>query len=168
MIGAWFVRRTIDSLEAGQLQALPQDPNLASKAPKLKKEDGLIWWERSALEVVNQYRGMQPWPKTYTFWHRQDGEPLRLIVGPIRLANDFRLDPDVEHTPGTVVSTENHRLIVATGSGCVELTGIQPSGKRSLSAAEFLRGYQVQVGDLMGAEQSSTIALESTLQKKTG
>lgn len=43
-LGAWFVRRAIDALESGHLQAVGQDPALASKAPRLKKTDGLIDW----------------------------------------------------------------------------------------------------------------------------
>ena len=82
VLGAGLVRRAIDGLEAGRLEALPQDPALASKAPRLKKTDGLIDWRRPAGAIKNHIRAMEPWPKTYTFWRRPDGPPLRLIFGP--------------------------------------------------------------------------------------
>ena len=68
--GGRLVRRTIDALAEGRLEALPQDPALASKAPRLKKTDGAIDWARPALSIKNQIRALEPWPRTYTFWHR--------------------------------------------------------------------------------------------------
>ncbi len=97
-IGAWLVRRVLDAFEAGTLEALPQDPALASKAPRLKKTDGLIDWTRSALGVKNQIRAMQPWPKAYTFWHRPGSAPARLILGPVDV-----VDHPVAAAPGTVL-----------------------------------------------------------------
>ena len=82
-LGARLVCETIDLLEAGRAQPLPQDPALASKAPRLKKTDGLIDWTRPAAAIKNHVRAMEPWPKTYTFWHRPDGPPVRLILGPV-------------------------------------------------------------------------------------
>ena len=82
-IGARLVCETIDLLESGRVQAIPQDAALASKAPRLKKTDGAIDWSRPAAAIKNQIRAMEPWPKTYTFWHRPDGPPVRLILGPV-------------------------------------------------------------------------------------
>ena len=82
-LGARLVCETIDLLESGRVPALPQDPALASKAPRLKKTDGLIDWTRPAAAIKNQIRAMEPWPKTYTYWHRPAGPPVRLILGPV-------------------------------------------------------------------------------------
>ena len=81
-LGARLICETIDLLEAGRVEAIPQDAALASKAPRLKKTDGLIDWSRPAAAIKNHIRAMEPWPKTYTFWHRPDGPPVRLILGP--------------------------------------------------------------------------------------
>ena len=77
-----MIRRSIDALESGNLEALPQDPALASKAPRLKKTDGEVDWKRPAEAIRNQVRAFEPWPKTYTFWCRPKGTPLRMIVWP--------------------------------------------------------------------------------------
>ena len=53
----------------------------ASKAPRLKKEDGFVPWDKSSREIFNHYRATIPWPRSFTDWHRQDGSPLRLIFG---------------------------------------------------------------------------------------
>ena len=62
-LGAWLVLRTIDALKAGNLEALAQDPALASKAPRLKKSDGLIDWSRPAAAIKNQIRAWSHGPR---------------------------------------------------------------------------------------------------------
>ena len=136
------MRRAIDNLESGKLEAFPQDPALACKAPRLKKTDGLIDWSRPAQAIRNQYRAMQPWPKTYTYWQPPKGPLLRLIVGPLRAE-----DAPCGAPPGTVLEANKGRLVVAAGQGAVAIEGVHPSGKRAMSVEEFLRGYPVRVGD---------------------
>jgi len=147
-IGSWLVRRAMDALEGGRLEALHQDATLASKAPRLKKTDGLIDWTRPAVAIKNQVRAVQPWPKAYTFWHRPGGPPLRLIVGPISVLDV----PGCDALPGTALEAAEDRLVVAVGQGAVALSTLQPAGKRELSVAEFLRGNHVQPGHKFGAE----------------
>lgn len=147
-VGAWLIRRTIDSLESGRLEALPQDPALASKAPRLKRTDGRIDWSRPATAIKDHVRAFEPWPKTYTFWHRPSGPPVRLILGPVAVLPD--LDPG--SPPGTVLDAARDRLAIATGTGALLIQSVQPAGKRLLSTREFLNGHRVQPGDRFGPE----------------
>lgn len=147
-MGAWLMRRAIDSVESGRLEALPQNPALASKAPRLKKTDGAIDWSRPAAAIKNQVRAFQPWPKTHTFWHRQAGPAVRLILGPVSVVEA----PDSESPPGTVLEAVGGRLVVAAGDAAVRLQGVQPAGKRLLDIDELLRGYRVRPGDRFGPE----------------
>jgi len=154
-IGAWLVRRVLDNMEAGQLEALPQDPTQATKAPRLKKEHGRIDWSRSALAIKNHVRAMEPWPKCYTYWHRPGGPPLRLILGwPVQvLPNEPTALPHHLHSPpepGTVVAVEPDRLLVAAGEGLVGITSLQPAGKKMLPVRAFLCGYRIRPGDRLG------------------
>jgi len=75
-IGAPLVTDTIEGLESGELEPRPQNESLASQAPKLKKEDGLIDWNEPAANLFNRIRGLNPWPGTYTF-HR--GRRLKIL-----------------------------------------------------------------------------------------
>ena len=155
-MGAWLIRRAIDSLEAGRLEALPQDPALASKAPRLKKSDGLIDWCRPAVAIRDHIRAMEPWPKTYTFWHRSEGPPVRLIFGPVAVLGPEDLRHATAGTavlPGTVVEAAGGRLRIAAGQGAVLPQSVQPAGKRLLGIEEFLRGYHVRPGDRFGGEE---------------
>ena len=144
-LGAWLVMRAIDGLKAGNLEALAQDPDLVSKAPRLKKTDGLIDWARPALAIKNQIRAMEPWPKTYTFWRRQDGPPMRLIFGPVTIE-----DHAGDGLPGMILDAKGDRLLIAAGDGAVSPKSIQPEGKRPMSVDEFLRGHHIQPGDRLG------------------
>ena len=147
-IGARLVCETIDRMASGDSRPIPQDSALACLAPRLKKTDGAIDWSRSAEAIKNQIRAMEPWPKTYTFWHRADGPAVRLILGPASVAAC-----DVSHVkPGTIMEASGGRLAIAASENAVLPTRIQPSGKRELSIEEFLHGYHVRPGDRFGEE----------------
>jgi len=148
-IGAPLVLETIEAIESGNVRPLPQDKDLASRAPRLKKHNGAIDWTRPARAIKNQVRAMEPWPRSFSFWLRASGPPVRLIVERVAVV-DSSLSPAA--APGTVLTAASHELIVAAGEGAVVIERIQPAGKRSLSTEEFLRGYPVHEGDHMGPE----------------
>ncbi len=142
--GAALTLRVVDELEAGTAKPQTQDKRAASKAPRLEKEHGLIDWSRSAADIKNQVRALDPWPRAFTSWQRAAGEPLRIIL--------HRVQAVASPAPaeaGTVVEA-GPRLLVAAGQGALELTELQPSGKRIMPAADFLRGYQLAVGARLG------------------
>lgn len=146
-IGARLALRVIDQLEAGAIRPVPQDPTQATRAPKLKKEHGHIDWTRSAQQVVNQIRAMQPWPTAYTFWHRPGKAPLRLIIHKAQAISD-----DAQAPPGTIVMVSPDEVRVACGNGLVRLLQVQPAGGKVMGIAEFLRGHPMAAGQRLGAE----------------
>jgi len=144
-MGAPLVVDAISALSEGRAKPLPQDKTLVSRAPKLCKEDGKMDWTRPAQSVHNLVRAMQPWPMAYTFWHTREvgKEPLRLIV--------YKSAPvEGQGPPGIVLVAESDRLIVAAGSGAVQLLTVQIAGKKAMPVAGFLRGHHVLPGDRMG------------------
>lgn len=155
--GQWLVRRSVDLLEQGQIEVLPQNPLLASKAPRLKKSDGAIDWSRTAVELKNQVRALEPWPRTFTFWHRKSGRPVRLILGPLQVVDPEFLDEETVEkvesaAPGQVVNVSDGRMLIATGSGLVAPNAIQPAGKQMMEIEQFLRGNRVEENDRFGPE----------------
>ena len=140
--GGELVLSVIDALEAGTAKPQAQDKHVASKAPRLAKEHGLIDWSRPALAIKNQVRALDPWPRAFTHWRRGAGEPLRLIVHRTQVSNAQFPEP---MNSGTVLEA-GPRLIVATGAGAIELLVVQPAGKRVMTADEFLRGSPLAVG----------------------
>ena len=145
-LGAVAVLEAIAALQAGTARPIEQDQAQATRAPRLQKALGEVDWSRSARQIVDQVRALTPWPKTYTFWQRAEGEPLRLILEGVH-AEQIAADSG---TPGTVVEAGDERIVVASGAGALVIDRLQPSGKRVLTAAEFLRGYGLRAGDRFG------------------
>ncbi|MCS7016056.1 MAG: methionyl-tRNA formyltransferase [Gemmatales bacterium] len=146
-IGARLALQVIDQIEAGTVRAIPQDSTQATRAPKLKKEHGLIDWSRSAQQIVNHIRAMQPWPTAYTFWHRPFKPPLRLIIRKAKALEEATQAP-----PGTLVQVTTKEAQVACGQGVLRLVQVQLEGGKTLEIAEFLRGHPMAVGQRLGAE----------------
>jgi methionyl-tRNA formyltransferase len=150
-LGADGVLHVIDQLAAGTASPVLQDKSLASKAPRLTKEQGAIDWSRPAQAIKNQVRGLRPWPRAFTFWRRSDGEAVRLNVDRVAIsppaAPNAAAGPPA---PGRVMEAAAG-LHIATGDLPLEILELQPAGKRLMSASEFLRGNRVAVGDVFGS-----------------
>ena len=151
-LGAPLVMETIDGVAAGTLVGYKQDRSQATRAPKLKKEDGLIDWSRDAIAVCNQIRAMQPWPMAFTFWHTQAGGPRERLI--IEAAKPFGvLDADESGwTPGAIdlEAPKVAMMVKAARPTEVLIESLRPAGKSSMSAAEFRRGNHLQAGDRFG------------------
>lgn len=159
-LAADVVERARNEEGISALPATKQDPTLVTKAPKLKKEYGLIDWSQPAERVVNHIRAMQPWPTAYTFLKRANAHPLRVIINgaiirepPASAGGVEPLSPPAhaEGSPGTVLSS-GQRCFAITGARTIEILELQPAGKKRMTAAEFLRGHPLQDGDRFGPE----------------
>ena len=145
-VGAHLAVETVDRLEAGPIEGTKQDKSQATKAPKLTKEMGLIDWLQPATAVWNHVRAMQPWPTAYTFLHRAEHEPLRVIVIKAKPADETSASE-----PGFVRRNED-RLFVSCGGGTsLELLELQPVGKKPMKPGDFLRGNPLPAGSRFGA-----------------
>ncbi len=147
-LGVTAVAEAMDQLEIWDGQSdlgAIQDASRASRAPRLTKQQGHLDWSRGAAELFNQIRAFQPWPGSFSCWMPGGGEPLRLIVHQAVVINQA-----AHVRPGTVQRVTDSGICVATGDGLLELRQVQPAGKRSMSAAEFLRGRPVREGDRFG------------------
>jgi methionyl-tRNA formyltransferase len=151
-LGARLALQVADQIAVGtSIQGTKQDKAQATKAPKLTKEHGLIDWNRTAEQVCNQIRAMQPWPTAYTFLHRSGQPSLRVIINHA-IAFPVRYDPAVppgsvfvdKAFPGSLFVTAG--LIHPEERSVVEVEELQPSGKRRMRAAEFLRGHPIHSG----------------------
>jgi methionyl-tRNA formyltransferase len=152
-LGPEAILEAIARLTAGDTTGIPQDATQATKAPRLKKTDGLIDWSRSAEQIRNQIRAMDPWPKAHTFWLRPDGAALRLIL------EDALPSGTPAAEPGTinVADASAGVLSVACGSGSLTIHRLQPSGKRPMTAGEFLRGHPLHAGQRFGSSPEAEL-----------
>jgi methionyl-tRNA formyltransferase len=139
-VGAPLMLETLRRLEAGEIFPEPQDHALATHAPILTRDDGRIDFTRTAREIHNRWRGFQPWPGAHTTLRGK-----KLIV--------HRLHPVQHETPLApgIIHLHEGRLFVGCGdSTTIELDEVQLEGKRRMSSAELLRGYQVNSGERLG------------------
>src|SRR5262249_12384945 len=145
IFGARLAVEAVDQIAKGTTKGMPQNQALASKAPKLKKEDGLVDWSRDAYQSCNQIRDMQPCPTAYPFLHQAGRAPAR--IGVIR-ASAVHVSRGGSPQPGRILCVNLREqqepiLAVETGSPAfvVRIHELQPAGKRRMRAAEFLRGH---------------------------
>jgi len=114
-----------------------QDERLATYAPRLTKDEGLIDWTLPASRIHHRVRGLFPWPHAYSY---VDGR--RIIVW-----RALPLPTPVTAPPGTVVHAAGDDLHVAAGDGrALALLELQSEGGRPLRTADFLRGHAVRAG----------------------
>jgi methionyl-tRNA formyltransferase len=127
------------------IAAVKQDNSAASYAPILKKEDGLIDWQRSAVEIERRIRGFQPFPSSYTFYAGG-----RLTIWEANVRDDPQFKSPV---PATIVKAGADGLVIACGMGTeLSATVVQPEGKRRMSVRDFLNGSRIAVGEILGRE----------------
>ncbi len=132
-IGADVLMQTLEGLEKRSLKPKPQSGDV-SYAPLLKKVDGLIRWSKSARELSNLIRGVNPWPGAYSFL---EGEKVKIL----RVAST-----DGSGEAGVICKKTREELLVGTGGGLLSLLEIQPSGKPAMTVKAFLQGRKIKQG----------------------
>ncbi len=133
-VGAEIVLHTVRLIELGKAVPRPQDPSLASPAPKIFKEDCRVDWHAPAERVRNHIRGLSPSPAAFT---THGGKVLKLYRA--------RIAPG-SLPPGTV-DVRKDALLVGTADDPLALEDLQQEGKKRMTVGEFLRGYRIFPGD---------------------
>ncbi|MCG8586202.1 MAG: methionyl-tRNA formyltransferase, partial [Pirellulales bacterium] len=141
-IGAGLVAEAADAIASGTFETTGQDESAVTKAPRLHKSDGQVDWSRPAAAIANQVRALKPWPGTFTAWQSAEGKELRVILDQVSVEAASETAE-----PGTTVHVGKDRLAIATGDGVLLVESLQPSGKRAMPVADFLRGHRVSIGD---------------------
>lgn len=118
---------------------VPQEESLATYAPKLKKEDGLVDWSRTAVEIGRQIRAMTPWPGAFTYLPT-NGTPTLLKI------HEALIRRRGKGTAGEILRADKRGILVAAGEGAVLLRCVQTAGGKRLAAADFLRGRTLEKG----------------------
>jgi methionyl-tRNA formyltransferase len=136
--GAGLLLETVDGLADGRLEPRVQSNNGVSPAPKLDSKTGFIDWQKSADDLYNLIRGLSPNPGAYSYFKGKKNIILKASV-----EENF-----AEVEPGTVIGSSPARgFTVACGRGALAIEELKPQGKRSMTSAEYVRGYHVEVGD---------------------
>ena len=141
--GADVLLDTVAALKDGTLTATPQDNALATYAAKIEKSDCLIDFTADSRTVHNRIRGLSPIPLSFT--HTPDGKLLKIPAAHVgRYPESGNLA-----APGTVLSLDGG-IEVACGTGSIVFDTVTPEGKSRMSAADYIRGRRIRVGDVLG------------------
>ena len=140
LTGADLLSETLQHLE--KLAQIPQNHDLATFAPIMKKEDGLVSWMLSAREITNRVRGFQPFPTAFTFYNEK-----KLTI--------WRCQPsEAAHTlrqPGEILAAKGDTLLVFCGGDSVlQIDELQIEGKKRMATRDFLNGIKMQAGEKLG------------------
>ena len=138
--GATVLIDTLKGLADKRIQPVRQDHSLATYAPMLTKDDGLINWNQPEKSLECFIRGVTPWPGAFTFL----GDKRLKIFG------SQPVETDTSEPPGTILKGFPDELRVATAQGALSIKEIQGASGKRLSIKEFLRGHQIPTGSILG------------------
>ncbi|UCD79839.1 MAG: methionyl-tRNA formyltransferase [Desulfobacterales bacterium] len=137
--GARVLTDTLKKFADHTIHPLPQNHRLATYAPLLTKDDGLINWNKSAESLERFIRGVTPWPGAYTFY----GETR------LKIFKSTPLAIETMDSPGTVLQGFPDELRVATGNGVLSILEIQGASGKRMSVRDFLQGHNIPTGSVL-------------------
>jgi len=129
-LGAKLITTALPLIASGACLPVAQDGARATMAPLLKKGDGLIDWDLSALEIHNRVRGLSPWPGAYCFLEKKI---VKITMTEV---------VDGSGLPGMLYEKDKNSMEVGTGHGMLRILSIQPEGRKPMTAGDFLRGHR--------------------------
>ncbi|PLW94108.1 MAG: methionyl-tRNA formyltransferase [Marinilabiliales bacterium] len=133
--GGDLLIRTIDNLDTIEGRTQDLSKGVSKPAPKLSRENTVIDWNNTAVEVHNHIKGLNPFPGAWTEL-RINGEPVQLKIFESEIA-----DQNTESMPGAFRQINKNEVIVSCGSGSIKILKAQIQGKKAMTMAEILRGY---------------------------
>ncbi len=135
--GGPLVLETLKQAEEGTLNPVPQDDTKSTYAKMLTKELGKLDFSWDAKRLEQYVRGLNSWPSAYTYFR---GKMLKIWKAEV-------VERNTNAAEGTVAEVEKNSFCVQTGNGLLRLLEIQLEGKKRMTAGDFLRGMQVQIGE---------------------
>ena len=136
-----LIIKALNQMAGNPIKESPQDHSMATYAPKIEKSTFLIDWKQHANRISALIRALDPRPGAYT---TIQGKEVKLFSS--RVVDEDRLDV----VPGKVLRDGEGCLCVETGKGVIEIREVQYSGKKRLTAPDFLRGFSLSEGTILG------------------
>jgi len=136
VLGAGLLADSLNRID--RLEHRPQDPRLATYAPKLRKDDGRLDWTLEAEVIDRRVRAFTPWPSAFTEFR---GRRVIILEGRAKPEDAGR------NIPGTILSASREGLKVACGRDVYVIERLKPENKKSMSALEFSLGARIQDGE---------------------
>ncbi len=143
VLGGEAIVEALPLLEQGKLVPRKQEDALSCYAHLIDKTMGELDFTKSAEILDRLIRGLNPWPSAYTTYH---GKQLKVWEAePVKSPKAGK--------PGEILAVEKDAVLVAAGSGALRITSLQLSGKKRMSAHDFLLGVRMTPGEILGCEE---------------
>lgn len=140
VLGGELLVRTLPSILDGSCSRTPQEKGVGRYVGMIDKSLGALDFSRPAEELERYIRGLDPWPCAFT---KLEGKLLKLWKAQV-------ISENATERPGTVLEGDKKALRVATGEGILAITELQPEGKRRMRTEEYLNGYNIAPGTVLG------------------
>ena len=131
-LGAALLSKTLSRFTQGPVPAIPQDESQVSYAPMLEKTMCPIDWTKTAQQVHDHVRGLQPWPVATM---ELKGQPFKV--------HETRIVPG-SGKPGEILGLTKTGLVIACGQGAVEIRVLQAQGGKRMAAPDYFRGHPLE------------------------
>ncbi|TQQ84431.1 methionyl-tRNA formyltransferase [Peptacetobacter hominis] len=141
--GAEILKDTIDLIEKGEAKRTPQNHDEFSYAPIMDRNLGNIDFTKSAEEIHNLARGVNPWPGAYTFYN-----DVKMKIWKTDVLNEKS-----SKEPGTVLSVDKNGIKISTGDGILLVEEIQMPNKKRMPVSEYIKGNSIDTGAILGQEK---------------
>lgn len=139
LLSSKFIAQVVKDHVEGATQAKEQDESLVTYAKKISKEESLINFNDAAMDVHNKIRGLQWGPGAYTFYNEK-----RLKL------SQTSVDKSLKAPAGEVCRIDPEKIWIGTGQGLLGVEVLQPQGKPKMNASDFVNGYALEVGQVLG------------------
>lgn len=127
-LGPDALLQTLNLISKGLAQPQKQDESLVTYAEKLSKHEAKLDWNLSAEQLERCIRAFNPWPVSY---FEIEGEPVKVWQGNV-------IAQATNQIPGTILQADKSGIQIATKMGILNLTQLQPAGKKPMSAQDIL------------------------------
>lgn len=145
-IGGVALLEAIEQIKDGTVQYRKQNEADSSYIKMLSKEMGLVDFNQDAVTIERMIRGLNPWPSAYTYYK---GKTLKLWSAEV-ISDASLVEESKNMENGSILKVTKDTIYVKTGAEILKIKELQLEGKKRMLTGEFLRGYQMQVGELLG------------------
>ena len=146
-LSARSLPKLLEKIKSGKIEKILQDIKLVTFARKMNKEEGKIDWSDKGEKVYNLIRGTIPYPGAFTYYK---GRKLKITLA--RFLEDYQDEADIgSPKSGRVVKIEKDAIFISTGDkSIIKILRLIPAGSKELTAEQFVNGYKIKAGDVLG------------------
>ena len=137
-LGGQALLEALPLIEEGKITPVTQDDSLSCYAPLIKKEDGLIDFKKTAVQIDAQIRAFNPWPGAFT---RLEGKTLKIWEASLC---------EKGGKPGEIIDVDKNSFTVACSEGSIRVMSLQAEGKKRMDTSAFLLGKKLSCGTVLG------------------